>query len=481
MYSPALKERLRKQGRTYYSPARSDHGSQSVNASLKEVTDQHHCASSASAVIAAKATNIKHDITRTTENLAQPSLGTIEQKRDVLRRLRIVERYRKEEALSKVEQLIPKWLSVCQDVAQRVWNLLPEPRPSLAEFLRQLHVDPELINCSFFITSCVQMDAPLWLLCDEGVNIVGMDRNLVPKLLFWDPVMAVSIRNDASVAVLAAPDEPSISSLQPFFDLQSKDGIDFRHIEDAMVTCLASRSDTDVIMERVQRVHKLSANLTDAVLKITDSDRRCHFLNLHYTLNWPVELTWDADLPTSLEISSKQRAPAVFEAFVNHVDAFRDLWNQLKAIDTFACVIDPKQPKFCDIKRQLFLAEHVSMIVTLNLSEPRALPDIQFIGPESQLKRYHDLVNRNLIYWWVKDKNNGVLENLQKLLDGTLSGSDSYDDVELERACNTSLDCLICQCDVDSNGRVADLFCDNCHGAYHAACIRKMIKVSARA
>ncbi|KFD51968.1 hypothetical protein M513_07100 [Trichuris suis] len=73
-------------------------------------------------------------------------------------------------------------------------------------------------------------------------------------------------------------------------------------------------------------------------------------------------------------------------------------------------------------------------------------------------------------------KINGVLENLQTLFDGALPELDSYDDVELERACNTSLDCLICQYDVDSNGRVADLLCDNCHGAYHAACIRKWVR-----
>ncbi|CDW57771.1 zinc finger protein [Trichuris trichiura] len=323
------------------------------------------------------------------------------------------------------------------------------------------------------------MDVPLWLLCDEGVNIVGMDTNL-------DPIMTVQIRNDASVAVFAPSSEPSIS--RPLFDLQSENGIEFHQIEDAMLTCLAGRSHDDIIMEHVQRlevilsdltaigwerVHKLSANLTDVVLKITDSDRRCHFMNLHYTLNWPVEFTCDVDLPASLEINWKQKAPAVFEAFVNHVDACRDLWNQLKAIDTFACVIDPKQPKFCDVKRQLFLAENASMIVTLNPSEPRALPDIQFIGPESQLKRYHDLVNRNLIYW---DKSNGVLENLQKLLDGALPELDSCDEVELENAWNTSLDCLICQCDVDSDGRIADLFCDSCHSAYHAACIRKWVR-----
>ncbi|CDW57770.1 swi5 dependent recombination DNA repair protein [Trichuris trichiura] len=145
MYSPALKEKLRKQGRTYYSHAKSDHGSHSVSASPKEVTDHHHCTSNDSPIIAAKASNSKRDITQNTENLTQP-FGSVEQKRDILRRLRIVERYRKEEALLKVEHLIPKWLNVCQDVAQRVWNLLPEPRPSLAEFFRQLHVDLELIQ-----------------------------------------------------------------------------------------------------------------------------------------------------------------------------------------------------------------------------------------------------------------------------------------------------------------------------------------------
>uniref|UniRef100_A0A5S6QH86 RING-type domain-containing protein n=1 Tax=Trichuris muris TaxID=70415 RepID=A0A5S6QH86_TRIMR len=325
------------------------------------------------------------------------------------------------------------------------------------------------------------MDMPLWLPCDEGVNIVLMDNNL-------DPMITVQIGSDSAVSVAVPSDEQSNSHVKPLFDLQGKDMISFRQIEEAMMNCLDSIRCKDDVMERLQRmeyilsdlsaigwerVHKMSNNLIDVDLKIIDSDRRPHFMRLHYALSWPVQFTFDVDLPACLQINPKQRAPVAFEAFVNHVDACRDLWNQLKSIDTFACVIDPKQPRYSDVKRQIFLSEHVSMIVTLSPNEPRSLPDIQLIGPESQLKRYHDLMNLNLIHW---DKFSGVLENLQKLFGGTLPELDSFSDVNYEDACTVSVGCLICQCSVGADGRVADLLCDCCHGAYHAACIRKWIR-----
>uniref|UniRef100_A0A5S6QHZ2 Swi5-dependent recombination DNA repair protein 1 homolog n=1 Tax=Trichuris muris TaxID=70415 RepID=A0A5S6QHZ2_TRIMR len=146
MYSPALREKLRKQGRAYYSPIRGHCGGRSCNANFGEVTGRHHSSSTTAPTCANEAAEILSESLSTTESPVQPFLGDVGQKRDFLRRLRIVERYRAEEALSKVELLIPKWLNVCQDVVQRVWRFLPEPRPSLAEFLRQLHVDLDLIQ-----------------------------------------------------------------------------------------------------------------------------------------------------------------------------------------------------------------------------------------------------------------------------------------------------------------------------------------------
>ncbi|OUC40925.1 hypothetical protein D917_03712 [Trichinella nativa] len=143
----------------------------------------------------------------------------------------------------------------------------------------------------------------------------------------------------------------------------------------------------------------------------------------------------------------------LFEEFSNQVDRNRDFWNQLKSIDNNAYVIEPKNPTYKDNYRRIYLDEHVTLVIVVNIDEPRLLPDISLIGPENALVPFRDRMNRNILKW---DNSEFLLENLQCLfeLEFQMPNEQSLTD-EL-----APLECLICQSRESDDGNIPDRVLD---------------------
>ncbi|KRY10056.1 hypothetical protein T12_12640 [Trichinella patagoniensis] len=60
----------------------------------------------------------------------------IKKKNEKLRRLRLVEHYRSTKDFVELDKLTKKWLAASQNAAQSLWDALPTPKPSMADFLK---------------------------------------------------------------------------------------------------------------------------------------------------------------------------------------------------------------------------------------------------------------------------------------------------------------------------------------------------------
>ncbi|RDD46373.1 Swi5-dependent recombination DNA repair protein 1-like protein [Trichoplax sp. H2] len=76
-------------------------------------------------------------------------LQIIQEKEDKLRKLKLVKMYHTKTNLDDLDQLILKWRSISQDVAQQLHEKIQiEPRPTMAQFLDAYHIDRNLIQYS---------------------------------------------------------------------------------------------------------------------------------------------------------------------------------------------------------------------------------------------------------------------------------------------------------------------------------------------
>eukprot|EP00794_Sanderia_malayensis_P009754 gene9754-10751_t len=63
-----------------------------------------------------------------------------------LRKLKMVQLYRKKNDLANLEDLIQKWKTASQEVIVDLQNNLPEPRPTISEMLKSFQIDEGLLN-----------------------------------------------------------------------------------------------------------------------------------------------------------------------------------------------------------------------------------------------------------------------------------------------------------------------------------------------
>ncbi|ESO96827.1 hypothetical protein LOTGIDRAFT_115232 [Lottia gigantea] len=72
--------------------------------------------------------------------------SSVSDKEEKLRKLKMVQMYRKKNDLSKLEVLIQKWRNVSQEAIRDLRQMLPEPKPSLHDLIQHLQIDIKLLK-----------------------------------------------------------------------------------------------------------------------------------------------------------------------------------------------------------------------------------------------------------------------------------------------------------------------------------------------
>ncbi|KAL1245973.1 Large ribosomal subunit protein [Trichinella spiralis] len=315
-----------------------------------------------------------------------------------------------------------------------------------------------------------------------GVCLLGLDeRKNVRIKVFVENVERETCHVRISIQVINCDGDEKLD-LSPLLSLQNAPSVDLDDVRSAIGKILISKEDpykinpsrvaaflTDVETIGWERVSQISLIPEKVTFKIVDSDKRVHFLKVCYNGMNSMNLMWEVDLPVPLMLKNDRSMIHLFEEFSNQVDRNRDFWNQLKSIDNNAYVIEPKNPTYKDNYRRIYLDEHVTLVIVVNIDEPRLLPDISLIGPENALVPFRDCMNRNVLKW---DNSEFLLENLQCLfeLEFQMPNEQSLTD-EL-----APLECLICQSRESDDGNIADRVCENCKCSFHQNCLKKWIR-----
>ncbi|GFN90698.1 swi5-dependent recombination DNA repair protein 1 homolog [Plakobranchus ocellatus] len=71
--------------------------------------------------------------------------SALEEKLELLRKLKMVKMYREKNNLTNLQQLIDRWRSVSQSALTDLLDLQPEPRPSMENLISHLQIDPNLV------------------------------------------------------------------------------------------------------------------------------------------------------------------------------------------------------------------------------------------------------------------------------------------------------------------------------------------------
>ncbi|XP_046576890.1 swi5-dependent recombination DNA repair protein 1 homolog [Haliotis rubra] len=77
-------------------------------------------------------------------------LTAVEEK---LRKLNMVKMYRSKNNLQQLQSLIDKWRGVTQQALSDLHNMLPQPRPSLPDFVKHLQIDTDLVELDLEVDS----------------------------------------------------------------------------------------------------------------------------------------------------------------------------------------------------------------------------------------------------------------------------------------------------------------------------------------
>ncbi|KAH7520353.1 uncharacterized protein LOC107424969 isoform X2 [Ziziphus jujuba] len=219
---------------------------------------------------------------------------------------------------------------------------------------------------------------------------------------------------------------------------------------------------------------KLGEDLTFLSFRILDKKGREHILEIQLKRTYPkCPPSISADVPYifNLEWSMQSRLKNVIRQFQEHLEKLQEFWSILEDIDKSLWVDDMKA-SFATSYRQINIGNDSFIMLSINASDPRSLPEIRFLGSGPSVNVMRKTWQKNSKRW---KKEKPFLENLASLLETHLPGPPDV----LKR--DQQVECGICYAQnlpIDDelgnkSGCGTDYTCDNtnCSRAFHSICL----------
>ncbi|KAL1240095.1 Swi5-dependent recombination DNA repair protein [Trichinella pseudospiralis] len=144
-FSPALRKRLKMQGRCFKSNPKVP-----LSNTAKHISEIGNIAESVHVDLdGTTAKNRKIETARNNlHNEDTNSIVPIDNNMQIQSKLREnqVEHYRSTKDFVELDKLTKKWLAASQNAAQSLWDALPTPKPSMADFLKSMNINLNLIQ-----------------------------------------------------------------------------------------------------------------------------------------------------------------------------------------------------------------------------------------------------------------------------------------------------------------------------------------------
>ncbi|XP_057784386.1 uncharacterized protein LOC131001811 isoform X1 [Salvia miltiorrhiza] len=220
---------------------------------------------------------------------------------------------------------------------------------------------------------------------------------------------------------------------------------------------------------------KMGEDLTFLRFCIMDNKRRAHILEITLDKTYPrSQPSVSADVPynSDLEWSPNSRLRDIVQQFQRHVDKLQDFWSTLDDIDRSLLVLDPKHSHHAVSYRPIKIGNDCCMVLSINVDDPRSLPECRFLGSDTAVNVLRDIWKRKCKEW-AREKS--FLENLLHIF-GNLLPQPSYLQQNEEQ-----VECGICYAQYlptddelgAKSGTATDYSCENgnCNRAFHSVCL----------
>ncbi|XVF17460.1 hypothetical protein REPUB_Repub10bG0124000 [Reevesia pubescens] len=206
-----------------------------------------------------------------------------------------------------------------------------------------------------------------------------------------------------------------------------------------------------------------------------DKKGRVHFMEIQLDKAYPrVPPMVSADVPCifNLEWSMNSRLKNLVQQFEEHLEKLQGFWSTLDEIDRSLEIVDSKHASRAMSCRQIHIGNDCFIILSINVDDPRSLPECRFMGSGTIVNSLRKTWKRN-IDRWMRDKT--FSENLECLLKTQLPRP------TVEEKNNHLAECGICYAQYlpidDELGpkseSATDFTCENtnCSKPFHSMCL----------
>ncbi|XP_042045338.1 E3 ubiquitin-protein ligase FANCL-like isoform X1 [Salvia splendens] len=243
----------------------------------------------------------------------------------------------------------------------------------------------------------------------------------------------------------------------------------------AMSSSFCRRIYTEVEEVGWEHLVKLGDDLTFIRFRIMDNKRRAHILEITLDKTYPrspPSLSADVPYNSHPEWSSNSRLRDVVQQFKRHVDKLQDFWLTLDGIDRSFCVIDPMHSHLAVSYRQIKIGNDCCIVLSINVDDPRSLPECRFLGSDTEVNILRDIWKQNCKKW---TREKSCPENLLHIFGNQLPQPSHLQKSEEQVECGI---CYAQYLPTDDelgakSGTATDYSCENgsCNRAFHSVCL----------
>ncbi|XP_055962452.1 uncharacterized protein LOC126654975 [Mercurialis annua] len=219
----------------------------------------------------------------------------------------------------------------------------------------------------------------------------------------------------------------------------------------------------------------MAADLMSLSFRIIDRKGRTHILEVQLDKNYPKcppSVSADAPYIFHVEWSINSRLKDLVQQFREHLEKLQEFWSTLDDIDNSLCVVNTHQSSRAISFRQIDIGNGCFIMLSINVKDPRALPECRFLGSSSTVNSLRTLWHKNCKQW-IKERT--FSENLVSVLETELPKPPDA------QKSNREMECGICYAQflpIDDelgprSGTSTDFTCENsnCNRAFHSVCL----------
>lgn len=239
---------------------------------------------------------------------------------------------------------------------------------------------------------------------------------------------------------------------------------------------LVSPTDKKHLLVLIKQISNLPAESVKSVdndfkqvtLQVMDESGRTHFLVIQLDCKTPTLVT-DLPIPLDLSLSEAWSCQEVLKQFRATICQYQPLWDVLDEIDNNGWVIEPAPFSRGALHRRIVIKEDVSIIVTLDPTQPTSLPRCRFLGSARAIQPLQNLLDEKGEELW--DPGQGVLENLSEILSVELPPKPNEESEKI------NIECGVCYC-YDMMDQIPEISCNNesCRQLFHVGCLVEWFK-----